>query len=175
MRKSTRTRARFGIIAAAICMASTGITCVAAPAHASMNPPADCDWNNGGTILMYGGYYMNTTQWVEDCAATSKTELVMQRDGNLVLYCLSWDSSGPHRVRAAWSSGTWWVGDGGRALFQYDGNLVVYTDSSNQNAAWSSNTWGHSGSTLALQDDSNLVIYDLNDYPIWSSNTYHAC
>ena len=42
---------------------------------------------------------------------------------------------------------------------QTDGNLVIYNSAGN--ALWQSGTGGHNGSayTLAVQNDSNLVIY----------------
>ena len=41
---------------------------------------------------------------------------------------------------------------------QTDGNLVIYNSAGN--ALWASGTGGHNGSaSLALQNDSNLVIY----------------
>ncbi len=83
--------------------------------------------------------------------------LVMQSDGNLVLY-----SGGI----ALWSSGT--AGDAGaNAVMQGDGNLVVYQSGK---AIWSSGTADHAGALLDMQDDGNLVIYWSNT-AIWSSGT----
>jgi len=72
--------------------------------------------------------------------------LVMQTDGNLVLYKAS---------QALWSTGG--SGAGSRAVMQADGNLVVYNGST---ARWSSTTGGFDGSVLKLQDDGNLVVSD---------------
>jgi hypothetical protein len=89
--------------------------------------------------------------------------LIMQRDGNLVLYegavsCLTASCSGD----ALWNSGT--GGDAGAYVtMQSDGNLVVYYNGS---AAWNSSTWGFSGDYLQLQNDSNLVIY-ASGHPVW--------
>jgi cell wall-associated NlpC family hydrolase len=72
--------------------------------------------------------------------------LIMQGDGNLVLYQGS---------TALWSSGT--AGDSGDfVIMQNDGNLVIYDGGV---AVWNSNTQGFSGDYLQLQDDDNLVIY----------------
>jgi surface antigen len=79
--------------------------------------------------------------------------LVMQGDGNLVLY------KGP---TALWSSGTDGYA-GAHAVMQGDGNLVVYDGAV---ARWNSNTNGFDGAFLALQDDSNLVIYG-DGHPLW--------
>ena len=75
--------------------------------------------------------------------------LVMQGDGNLVMYSQS-------VTDAVWASGT----DGhpgARAVMQGDGNLVV-RDKANK-ALWASGTDGRDGARLVLQNDGNLVIY----------------
>src|SRR5687768_11402669 len=91
-------------------------------------------------------------------------DLVMQDDGNLVLYRDSDD-------RALWASGT--HGDAvSQVVMQHDGNLVVYGF---PNPLWASDTWGKPGSYLVVQDDGNVVIYDpLYDpaRPIWSTDTW---
>jgi hypothetical protein len=86
--------------------------------------------------------------------------LVMQGDGNLVLY----DNKG----KAIWATGT----NGSGAVvcdMQQDGNLVLYTNSGVP--VWASNTNGAPGSRLLLQDDRNLVIYHPNGRAIWASGT----
>ena len=89
--------------------------------------------------------------------------LVMQTDGNLVLYRLSdWT--------ALWSSGT--NGNSGAfAIMQGDGNLVVYK---NTTPLWSSNTNGNPNAYLNMQTDGNLVIYSASDSPLWESDTRQA-
>lgn len=87
-------------------------------------------------------------------------QLIMQGDGNLVLYDLSTGV-------ARWATGT--EGNSGNfAVFQTDGNLVVY--SSSGQALWSSHTYPYSGMTLNMQDDGNLVIYQ-GSSPLWASDT----
>ena len=96
--------------------------------------------------------------------------LIMQSDGNLVLYCSE------HMVpqNAIWSSNIYnkspFVGPY-RLVMQDDGNLVVY-DTHNR-AIWASGTH-HRGvrpRRLVMQDDGNLVIYDGDNYPTWASDT----
>lgn len=91
---------------------------------------------------------------------TTKTRLVMQSDGNLVLY----SSNGT----ALWATGT--SGQGGaKAIFQSDGNLVVYTDAGS--ALWSSGTQNQGAYKLALQSDMNMVIYNNSNVALWSTGT----
>jgi lysophospholipase L1-like esterase len=85
--------------------------------------------------------------------------LVMQHDGNLVLY-------GPS-TRALWASNT--VGSNADHLrMQGDGNLVIYGPG--DRPVWSSNTAGHPNSFLTVQNDGNVVIYS-NGQAIWSTGT----
>jgi microsomal dipeptidase-like Zn-dependent dipeptidase len=91
------------------------------------------------------------------------TNLIMQSDGNLVLY----PASGP----ALWASGTsGTVAD--HAIMQWDGNFVVYDATGH--AYWSTNTWGHPGSYIEMQNDGNLVVFSPTNVPLWASNTQAA-
>lgn len=90
--------------------------------------------------------------------------LVMQADGNLVLY-----ESIPGGRRPLWASNT---GAGGsRAVMQGDGNLVVYAPSNQP--LWASNT-GTPGAILVLQDDANTVVYAPDGRALWASNTWRT-
>jgi outer membrane protein assembly factor BamB len=91
-------------------------------------------------------------------------ELILQSDGNLVLYRLT-------DGKALWDSKTY-----GRsvmiAIMQGDGNLVLYD--CNFAAVFASNTSGNPGSFLLMQDDGNVVIYRPNPppiVPIWATGT----
>ncbi len=88
-------------------------------------------------------------------------ELVMQYDGNLVLYNVT-------NGAALWNSGT--SGNAGAyAAFQTDGNFVIY--GANGKALWSSSTNGTSyGQYLAVQDDGNMVIYE-SQVPVFVTAT----
>jgi hypothetical protein len=87
-----------------------------------------------------------------------KHELIMQNDGNLVLY---------HLGVATWSSRT--NGTPSRfAVMQGDGNLVVYEFGGHP--TFSTGTSGHDGAHLAIQDDGNLVIYQ-GSTAIWNTGT----
>jgi hypothetical protein len=84
--------------------------------------------------------------------------LIMQSDGNLVLY-----QDGP----AVWSTGTWGQNCGaGRcvAVFQGDGNLVVYNGST---PLWSSGTFGNSGASLVFSSRAPEVQIISNNLVLW--------
>ena len=105
----------------------------------------------------------------EIASNNGKVTVVMQGDGNFVLY-----ENMPNGRRPLWSSDTWNVpgSAGSRVVMQADGNLVVYT--STNKPIWSSDTWnkpGSHGSRAVLQDDGNFVIYTAANEPIWASNT----
>ena len=85
--------------------------------------------------------------------------LIMQTDGNLVLYQLG--------VAALWATGT--SGPNFYAVFQTDGNLVVYT--SGNSPVWSSATGGNTRAYLSVQNDGNTNIYNGAGQVIWSTNT----
>jgi hypothetical protein len=93
-------------------------------------------------------------------STNNKYQLIMQSDGNLVLYRL-------YNHHALWASNT--AGqDVLRVIMQADGNLVVYKVDGNP--VWDSKTNGKPGSFLIMQDDGNLVIYQPT-VPIWASGT----
>ena len=120
----------------------------------------------GGQWLYPGQYIMSTNA---NAYGGNGFELVMQGDGNLVLYAPA--PTGQGIGRALWASGT-----NGRsvrgAVMQTDGNLVVYSFTGT--ALWASGTWGHAGAYLADQNDGNLVIYASNGAALWSTDSYRA-
>jgi hypothetical protein len=86
--------------------------------------------------------------------------LVMQGDGNLVLY--------RHGGNARWATNT----DGrivSRAIMQGDGNFVMYGPGGAY--IWDTATDGHPGAYMTIQNDGNVVIYETNGNPIWATNT----
>nr|WP_295863780.1 hypothetical protein [uncultured Chitinophaga sp.] len=94
-------------------------------------------------------------------APNGKTTLILQGDGNLVLYRTG--------NIPRWASNT-----DGRQVdileMQEDGNLVMYGPG--HSYVWDSGTDRHYGAWLILQDDGNLVIYDANGHALWSSDTW---
>jgi hypothetical protein len=110
------------------------------------NSPATSD-----TLL--GGGRLDADQAL--VSADERHRLIMQGDGNLVLY-------GPTGV--AWATGT--SISGSFAILQYDGNFVVEGPTG---PTWSADSTGRQGSRLILQNDGNLVLYTQDDRAVWSS------
>jgi hypothetical protein len=110
-----------------------------------------------GCTYMYGDQGLYPGQSLNSC--DGRFRLVLQNDGNLVLY----QGSTP-----LWSSGT--AGrDSAVAILQTDGNFVIY-DSAGV-PIWSSGTASNPGAYLAVQNDGNMVIYDSANRPLWATNT----
>ncbi|WP_308013979.1 hypothetical protein [Streptantibioticus parmotrematis] len=105
-------------------------------------------WRRSQTIA--SNTKMTAGWWTQ----STTTRLVMQADGNLVLYR---DSDGV----ALWSAKS--NGNAGAyAYMQSDGNFVVYKSTGapgKGGALWSSGTYGNSGAYAVAQNDGNLVVY----------------
>jgi hypothetical protein len=118
----------------------------------------------------------NTSLWATGnnsiTSQNGKYTLLLQKDGNLVLYSNIYTPS----QAVVWSSGTAGTGSNNQLAMQVDGNLVIY---SNGNAVWATRTpgsgAGSSGASnyLAVQNDGNLVVYSGPNLtnPVWASNT----
>jgi len=93
-------------------------------------------------------------------SSNSGSTLVMQGDGNLVLYRPG--------GRARWATNT-----AGRsvsqAIMQGDGNFVMYGPGGEY--IWDTATDGHPGARLVVQNDGNIVIYDPDGNALWATNT----
>lgn len=108
----------------------------------------------------------HTTRLYEKGKLTSPSGnyvLIMQDDGNLVLYrgeC----SNTPSPSCAVWDSRTHREQGNYYLAMQEDGNLVVYRGrppENPSNAIWDSRTFrAHGNYFLAVQDDGNVVIYE---------------
>jgi hypothetical protein len=94
-------------------------------------------------------------------SASGRVELIMQADGNVVLYRTDNNT-------ALWASAT-----SGKpvthAIMQNDGNFVAYD--AGGHAYWDSGTWNNPGAWLVAQNDGNLVVYSSLNAPLWASNT----
>jgi hypothetical protein len=111
-----------------------------------------------GSDRLYNGQTLTSGNYIR--SADSRYALLMQTDGNLIMY-------GPG-YHVLWGSGT--GGNPGAYLgLQSDGNMVVY--SSSGHALWASNTGGQSLSYLVMQTDGNLVAYNTSNAAIWATGT----
>lgn len=94
-------------------------------------------------------------------SSNGRARLVMQHDGNLVLY---------HPHGAKWHSNT--VGlPVTKCILQTDSNFVLYT---NKGPVWDSRTCCQPGGELILQNDGNVVIYR-GGSAIWHTNSWVRC
>ena len=105
-----------------------------------------------GQALHVGGYLLSDN---------GRTLLVLQRDGNLVVYAA--DSGHP-----LWASRT----NGqpiARAVMQTDGNLVLQRGDGSP--VWATATQGNPGAYLHAQDDGNVVMISPSGRPVWATDT----
>ncbi|MFF0390671.1 hypothetical protein ACFYS8_18560 [Kitasatospora sp. NPDC004615] len=133
MRKNVFKRATAALLGATvITFAAPAVT-----ATATTPPASESTRLLSGQKLMPGQSMIN-----------GQSELVMQSDGNLVLYL---DSDTGHRGPVLWASGTY-GNPNAYAHMQPDGNFVVYRQGGPDagGGLWSSGTWGHPGSEAYL-------------------------
>lgn len=118
--------------------------------------------NATANVSLYPGDVLASNEYIE----TENGFLFMQPDGNLVL---------DHKAGAElWASGTY-GNTGAYAVFQADGNFVIYKKDGGPTkggALWSSRTWGNPNGRLDFQDDANLVVYRADNSAAWSTRTW---
>lgn len=93
---------------------------------------------------------------VNQAWTTNRIRMVMQTDGNLVVY--------NEQSKPIWASMTF--GQNHRAIFQQDGNLVIHNGE--DRPIWASQTWGNEGAQLVLRADAKVVIVN-NGRVVWST------
>ncbi len=126
-----------------------------APPPQAPPAPANC-----GVLGING--VLNVNQSVTSC--DGRFVLVMQGDGNLVLYQRIGQG-----IQALWHTRTNGT-NANRAIMQGDGNFVVY-DAQNR-ARWNSRTYNNPGATLAVQNDGNVVVYSAQGRALWHTGTF---
>lgn len=89
-----------------------------------------------------------STLSVGESWSTNRIKMVMQADGNLVVY--------NEKGKATWASMTF--GANHTARFQTDGNLVIHNG--DDRPIWGADVWGHPGAKLILRTDGKVVIMD---------------
>ncbi|MBB5803186.1 YVTN family beta-propeller protein [Saccharothrix ecbatanensis] len=82
--------------------------------------------------------------------------LIMQSDGNLVLYAATGEALWHTRTNGSGAT---------RAVLQHDGNFVLYTPAGV--AKWHTNTWNTTCDRLVVQNDSNVVLYQSDATAQW--------
>lgn len=108
---------------------------------------------------LVAGSTMRAGQWLT--SLNGRYRLYMQGDSNLVVYDTS--RGGPP------GEALWWTGasaENGQAIFQSDGNFVVYDGTGR--AIWNTVTHGNPGAFMVLQNDGNLVLYSAAGAPLWT-------
>lgn len=114
------------------------------------------------------GEFLKIGQFIE---STNGYYFVLQNDCNAVIY------RSKHFVprNSLWATNSKIDNCNNAVLInQNDGNVVIYNNygSSNQNAIYATNTNNDSSCyNLVMQDDGNLVLYDLLNRAIWASGT----
>lgn len=111
------------------------------------------------------GQQLTVDQQLE--SASGDYRVVMQGDGNLVLYEFA---NAP--VWATNTAGIPAPHTPTHAVMQTDGNFVLYSDDGVP--AWATGSNGGGNRRLVLQDDRNLVVYDDAGHPWWASNTTYV-
>jgi hypothetical protein len=118
-------------------------------------------------LLKSGEALMNTyAPAIEAKACGGSLALDMQTDGNLVLYRKLLLGT-VRENRPVWATGT--NGRGVAVILQTDGNLTLVDD--HWDVIWQTNTGGHPGAELHLQDDGNMFLW-WNNQNIWSAGTW---
>jgi outer membrane protein assembly factor BamB len=87
-----------------------------------------------------------------------RNTLVLQRDGNLVVY----DSRG----KPTWNSNTMESG-AAECVMREDGNLLL--NNASGKVVWETYTGGYKNARLVMQDDGNLVIYSGRGIAVWAN------
>lgn len=119
----------------------------------------EADEVKGTESFKAGTFSLKTGESID----TKNRRLIMQGDGNLVLYKLD----NGKVLKPLWASNTN-HGSDYNAVFQGDGNLVVYDGSGR--AKWASGT-NPRGNRLIMQADGNLVIYSDIGKALWATGT----
>ncbi|MCO5996573.1 hypothetical protein [Actinoallomurus rhizosphaericola] len=123
--------------------------------------PEKPDGSGAGALVVLAPHYFSFGPYGNRYPGAVKTKnlaLSMDQAGVLTLV----GDRGP-----MWDTDT--RAPGGHAVFQTDGNLVVY-DRDDQ-PVWASGTDGNPAATLVLQADKNLVIYASDGRPLWATGT----
>ena len=158
------------------------------------NPGATPTVSNYATMQTDGNFVLynptNEALWSSGTSGSGAGPVMMQDDGNLVIYIFKWSagtyaapSPGPFAAQSC-SIGTYLVvgqsihanqcivSPHGQYMLYMDpgGNFFIY-DIAHGTGTWGANTAGHPGAYALMQSDGNLVVYDANNNFLWMSGT----
>jgi RHS repeat-associated protein len=132
----------------------------------------------------------STSLWSTGTGGTNAQSIMMQDDGNLVLYLFKWSAGtyaaptpGSYPAQSC-SIGTYLVINqrinanqcivsphGQYMLYMApNGNFYIY-DNAHGTAPWGAGTYGHPGAYAIMQGDGNLCVDDANNLYVWCSGT----
>jgi len=134
-------------------------------------------WDRFPSAQMYPGDNIYSGTYVESDVHENRLRLdggglALSADENCsapLSNCTWWNSYidanqhrgyGYHTNQSTSAPGYW-------AVMQGDGNFVLYASDTNITARWATNTYGHSGAYLSVQNDGNMVVY-IGTSPLWS-------
>ena len=146
------------------------------PIQVTLGPPVKFRTIPGAHIISPGTEFSSNGMWCS--SPNSEYVLILQNDGNLVLYRVI-GTPGQLKQGVTLSVSTLWRSKtaghkGDVAIMQEDGNLVVYSnpDPRSRKVLGESKTAGINPSGLYVQDDGNVVIYKLEPSG-WSTDHSH--
>jgi hypothetical protein len=121
--------------------------------------------------ILMAGETLEANQFI--ISSNGAYKLIMQGDGNLVLYSIA-GTNGKTSDAPTWASLTFSkVNLPYYAKLQKNGNFEIFNNKGK--SVWASNTWAMNPNDIyavILQNDGNLVNYGIDQIPKWNSKRY---
>ncbi|KAI9343173.1 hypothetical protein BDR26DRAFT_858672 [Obelidium mucronatum] len=165
----------------AVFIALLNIQCISAQSSCPSLTGWDPSWkltNNytevfpSQTDLYSGKTCLKPFEMIRPCSKLSNpsrtSSLIVQPDGNIVVYTVWYSTS------CNWGKGcvspVWWTGSNksGYVVRLLEGKFIVTHESDARNVVWEASS-KQVGTSLCMQNDGNLVLYDAADKPLWCS------
>ncbi|MFE7660944.1 hypothetical protein [Streptomyces celluloflavus] len=150
--------------------AVVGLVAVAVAAPVPAADAVDCEPPKDAGVAVLGADG-RLDAGAELTSLRKTTSLVMQPDGNLVLYAVTTPGGPKHPLWESKTSGN----PGAYAVMQADGNFVVYRKGGGPaagGALWNSQTYGAKNAKLRLTSDGDLSVWGDNGMTVkWSTRT----
>jgi len=153
-------------------------------------PQAFATQQSDGNFVIYGAG--NAPLWNTNTFGTNAPLILMQDDGNLVIYQFIWQAGvykpsppGSYPTQACntgltntlvagqfLNPGQCIVSSSGQYMLfmATDGNFFIYDLAANT-GTWGPGTQGHNGAYAVMQTNGNLVVYDASSAFLWNSGT----